>query len=91
MQVIKFILTYYWIIRLAVNIVEEAADGWSSAEKKDAAIRTITTLAEKFNVRLPQAFLDNLGDIIDAIVAVFNALGVFRKREQDPKAEQPAQ
>lgn len=66
-------------IILIVNIVEEASDGWTSEEKKAAAMRGVEMVAEMLGFSLSEDAKDVVSNVIDIVVEILNKFGGWKK------------
>lgn len=64
---------------LIVNIVEEAGDGWTSEEKKSAALRGVEMIAEMLGLSLSDEAKNVVSNVIDIIVDILNKFGGWKK------------
>lgn len=69
------------VIIAAVRLVEDLSKtgDWTSQDKKAAALKIVRDLAASFGLTVSDGVIDVLSKVIDTIVSVLNAFGVFTK------------
>lgn len=81
LQVIGLVLRWFPAIIAIVQGIEAAFDPEASGEdKKKAALAALAKFFASVGVTLSDAMLDTFSKVIDAVVAVLNVLGVFRRK-----------
>jgi hypothetical protein len=79
MKIILFLARYVWLIRIAVETIEVASDGFTGEEKKAAVIEVISGFAKSFGLTVDGKFMEMLGVVIDIIVEILNKFGGWKK------------
>ncbi len=75
-----------------VLAVEQAAAGLPGQTKSDIVVNTIVTgtqAAAKIGEALPVPSVQAVSALVDIIVSILNAAGVFKKRNSTPAAAAP--
>ncbi len=78
-KIIGFVLKFYPVVTVIIELVEAFAAGKPGEEKKAIVLKVIEQVAPKFGVVLTDSHLKILSQVIDAIVEVLNILGIFKK------------
>ena len=87
-RVISFILRFYPLVMVAVNVVEAVMSSRSGVEKKAVVLNALVSIAGKFGIKVDAPRRRVLEDAIDLIVSVFNLTGFFQHVEPEIEAVQ---
>ena len=88
-KLLTFVLKFYPIVMIVIEIVEAFTKGRPGSEKKDLVMRVVAELASRFSIKLTATHLALISQIIDAIVATLNALGLFKHTDDLPETVLP--
>ncbi len=73
------IMTVLAVLIILIQLTEQLLGSGTGDQKKAAVIEAVKQLLAQFKIVLPAFIVDNLGAIIDVIVALFNKFGPFVK------------
>jgi hypothetical protein len=81
-RVIGFILRFYPLVMVGINVVETVMSTRPGVEKKAVLVNALVSIAGSFGIKVDEPRRRILSEAIDLIVAVFNATGWFSQVEE---------
>lgn len=83
LSMIPKILTWLPLVITGVSVVESMlGSGLSGEEKKKAVLAWLREAGQQANLPWTDSAISTLSTLIDAVVGLFNFLGIFRKKEE---------